>query len=91
MLNRPLRAMMIGAHPDDCDISTYSITTRLVKAGCTVRFVSMTTGNAGHQTMRGEELVNTRAKQAPHTSASLMRFSPLTTAASRRPLRRAKR
>ena len=71
MLNRPLRAMMIGAHPDDCDISTYSITTRLDKAGCTVRFVSMTTGNAGHQTMRGEELVNTRAKEAQASAAYL--------------------
>jgi len=71
MLNRPLRAMMIGAHPDDCDISTYSITTRLVKASCTVRFVSMTTGNAGHQTMRGEELVNTRAKEAQASAAYL--------------------
>lgn len=67
----PLRAMMIGAHPDDCDISTYSITTRLVRAGCTVRFVSMTTGNAGHQTLRGKELAAARAREAQASAALL--------------------
>ena len=67
----PLRAMMIGAHPDDCDISTYSITTRLVRAGCTVRFVSMTTGNAGHQTLRGKELAAVRAREAQASAALL--------------------
>ena len=67
----PLRAMMIGAHPDDCDISTYSITARLVRAGCTVRFVSMTTGYAGHQTLRGKELAAVRARAAPASAALL--------------------
>ena len=42
--------MMIGAHPDDVDICTCGITKRLVSKDCIVRFVSMTTGNAGHQT-----------------------------------------
>lgn len=67
----PLRAMMIGAHPDDCDISTYSITARLVRSGCTVRFVSMTTGNAGHQTLRGKELAAVRAREAQASAALL--------------------
>lgn len=50
-MSEPLRAMMIGAHPDDVDICTCGITKRLVSKGCIVRFVSMTTGNAGHQTL----------------------------------------
>ena len=84
-MSEPLRAMMIGAHPDDVDICTYGITKRLVSKGCIVRFVSMTTGNAGHQTMRGEELIKTRARQkrkkALPTSAPPMKFCRSTTAA----------
>lgn len=79
----PLRAMMVGAHPDDCDICTYSITNRLVRSGCTVRFVSMTNGNAGHQTLCGNELAALRAgeaRPAPPCSASPMRSSRSTTA-----------
>lgn len=67
----PLRAMMVGAHPDDCDICTYSITNRLVRSGCTVRFVSMTNGNAGHQTLRGNELAALRAGEAQASAALL--------------------
>ena len=63
--------MMIGAHPDDVDICTCGITKRLVSKGCIVRFVSMTTGNAGHQTMRGEELIKTRAAEAQKSAAYL--------------------
>ena len=46
-MSEPLRAMMIGAHPDDVDTYTCGITQRLVSKGCIVRFVSMPTGNAG--------------------------------------------
>jgi LmbE family N-acetylglucosaminyl deacetylase len=71
MTQSSLKVMMVGAHPDDCDISTYAITSRMVKAGCSVCFVSMTNGNAGHQTMRGEELAAVRAKEAK-ASADLL-------------------
>ena len=70
-MSEPLRAMMIGAHPDDVDICTCGITKRLVSKGCIVRFVSMTTGNAGHQTMRGEELIKTRVAEAQKSAAYL--------------------
>lgn len=70
-MSEPLRAMMIGAHPDDVDICTCGITKRLVSKSCIVRFVSMTTGNAGHQTMRGEELIKTRAAEAQKSAAYL--------------------
>lgn len=70
-MSEPLRAMMIGAHPDDVDICTCGITKRLVSKGCIVRFVSMTTGNAGHQTMLGEELIKTRAAEAQKSAAYL--------------------
>lgn len=71
MSTRPLRAMMIGAHPDDCDLSAYAVTRLLTKKGCTVRFVSVTTGNAGHQTLRGEALAAVRAKEAQASAALL--------------------
>lgn len=83
-MSEPLRAMMIGAHPDDVDICTCGITKRLVSKGCIVRFVSMTTGNAGHQTMRGEELIKRarqKRKKALPTSAPPMKFCRSTTAA----------
>ena len=66
--------MMIGAHPDDCDISTYAITSLLTATGCTVRYLSVTTGNAGHQTLRGAELARIRAGEA-QVSAALLGIS----------------
>lgn len=64
MITRPVRAMMIGAHPDDCDLSTCAVTLKLKEKGCVVHFVSVTTGNAGHQTIKRKELAEIRAKEA---------------------------
>ncbi|MDD6174679.1 MAG: PIG-L family deacetylase, partial [Firmicutes bacterium] len=69
MSTSPFRAMMIGAHPDDCDISTYAVTSLLTAKGCTVRYLSVTTGNAGHQTLRGAELARIRAGEAQASAA----------------------
>lgn len=71
MFNSSFRAMMIGAHPDDCDISTYAVTSLLTAKGCSVRYVSVTTGNAGHQTLRGTELTKIRAAEAQASAALL--------------------
>src|SRR5690606_10242058 len=61
---RPLRIIMIGAHPDDCD----------QEAGCTAilfsrichaeKFVSVTNGDAGHQSQGGGILAKRRRAEA---------------------------
>jgi LmbE family N-acetylglucosaminyl deacetylase len=54
------RIIMIGAHPDDCDIKGGGTAILLAKAGHAVKFLSVTNGDAGHQSMKGEELAKRR-------------------------------
>lgn len=49
MEDKPLRIMMIGAHPDDCDICCGGIAIKFARLGHVVKFVSVTDGSAGHQ------------------------------------------
>lgn len=60
MPERPLRALMIGAHPDDCEFCCGGLATKLVAAGHTVKFVSATNGEAGHHLMGGGPLAKRR-------------------------------
>ena len=50
------RILVIGAHPDDADIKTGGTAAQWCSHGHTVRLVSLTNGQAGHQTMYGPEL-----------------------------------
>jgi LmbE family N-acetylglucosaminyl deacetylase len=62
--------MAIGAHPDDCEYH-FGGTAALYRAlGHRVRFVSATSGNAGHQTLGREELARIRAAEAARVSES---------------------
>ena len=45
----PTRVMMIGAHPDDTDITCGGLTVKLISRGFQVRFASVTDGRMGHQ------------------------------------------
>lgn len=56
----PLRILVIGAHPDDCEIKAGGITTMYRAAGHHVKFVSVTNGEAGHQSLPPAELVALR-------------------------------
>jgi len=58
--NGQLRIIAIGAHPDDCDIKFAGTAAKLAKAGNAVKFLSVTNGDAGHQTQRGTELAKRR-------------------------------
>lgn len=49
----PIRVIVIGAHPDDCDLSAGGTAIQFVKMGHKVKFVSMTNGDAGHQSEGG--------------------------------------
>ncbi|MBV9469644.1 MAG: PIG-L family deacetylase [Abitibacteriaceae bacterium] len=59
-----LRIIVFGAHPDDCDLVAGGTAALWAQAGHHVRFVSVTNGNAGHQTMAGAALARRRREEA---------------------------
>lgn len=62
--DRKIRIIMIGAHPDDCDQKGGGTAILFAKMGYAVKFVSVTNGDAGHQTMKGTELAKRRFAEA---------------------------
>ena len=62
--NFPIRVIVFGAHPDDCDLDAGGIAIKYVKMGHKVKFVSMTNGDAGHQSMGGGALAKRRMAEA---------------------------
>jgi LmbE family N-acetylglucosaminyl deacetylase len=60
----PLRIIVFGAHPDDCDLDAGGIAIKYVKMGHKVKFVSMTNGDAGHQSQGGGALAKRRMAEA---------------------------
>lgn len=59
-----LNIIVIGAHPDDCDLEAGGVAIEYVKMGHRVKFVSMTNGDAGHQSMGGGALAKRRMAEA---------------------------
>ena len=66
-----IRIIAFGAHPDDCDIRASGTAALWVKTGNAVKFVSVTNGDAGHQTMHGPELAKHRAAEAKESARRL--------------------
>src|SRR5688500_5071099 len=62
--NQPLRIIMIGAHPDDCDQDGGGTAVLFASMGHAVKFVSVTNGDAGHQSMGGGMLAKRRMAEA---------------------------
>lgn len=62
--NAPLRVIMIGAHPDDCDQDAGGTAILLSQLGYAVKFVAVTNGDAGHQSEGGGMLAKRRAAEA---------------------------
>ena len=60
----PLRIIMIGAHPDDCDQDGGGTAALFAKMGHAVKFVSVTNGDAGHQSEGGGMLAKRRIAEA---------------------------
>ncbi len=58
------RIIMIGAHPDDCDQKGGGTAAILASMGYAVKFVSVTNGDAGHQTDKGVSLAKRRLAEA---------------------------
>jgi LmbE family N-acetylglucosaminyl deacetylase len=67
----PLRIIAFGAHPDDCDIRASGTAALWVKMGYAVKFVAVTNGDAGHQTMHGAELAKRRLAEAKESAHRL--------------------
>jgi LmbE family N-acetylglucosaminyl deacetylase len=56
--------VVIGAHPDDCDIDAGGTAILFANAGHNVLFVSVTNGDAGHQAKGGGALAKIRMAEA---------------------------
>ena len=55
-----LRILVIGAHPDDCEMKAGGLTAMYREAGHHVKFVSVTNGDAGHHLRNPPELAALR-------------------------------
>jgi LmbE family N-acetylglucosaminyl deacetylase len=64
-----LRILIIGAHPDDADIKAGGTAGQWCSRGHVVRLVSLTNGQAGHQTQYGAELAHRRRAEAQAAAA----------------------
>ena len=62
--NQPVRVIAFGAHPDDCDIGAGGLAAKYASRGNKVKFVSLTNGDAGHQSQHGEDLAKRRRAEA---------------------------
>lgn len=66
-----LRIMVIGAHPDDCDIRAGGTAAKWAAMGHLVKFVSVTNGDAGHQSQGGGALASRRRAEAAEAGRRL--------------------
>ena len=60
----PINVIVIGAHPDDCDIDAGGTAILFASMGHNVKFVSLTNGDAGHYEMGLEELAAVRLAES---------------------------
>jgi LmbE family N-acetylglucosaminyl deacetylase len=67
----PIRVIAFGAHPDDCDIRASGTAALWASMGYAVKFVSVTDGDAGHQSMHGIELAERRRREAKESARRL--------------------
>ncbi|MGB9689834.1 PIG-L deacetylase family protein [Thermogutta sp.] len=68
---RPLRIIVFGAHPDDCEIRAGGVAALWARAGHQVKFVSMTNGDIGHWAMAGGPLAQRRAAEVQEAARIL--------------------
>jgi LmbE family N-acetylglucosaminyl deacetylase len=62
--DQSVRVIAFGAHPDDCDLGAGGLAAKYAAQGHKVKFVSLTNGDAGHQSQHGEELAKRRRAEA---------------------------
>ncbi|WP_227356400.1 PIG-L deacetylase family protein [Haladaptatus salinisoli] len=69
MPTETVRVLVVGAHPDDCDLKAGGVACKYADRGDEVLFVSMTNGEAGHHELAGEKLVRRRLAEAEASAA----------------------
>jgi len=69
--SKPLNIIAIGAHPDDCDSKFGGTAALFAKMGHNVKFLSLTSGDAGHQSQGGGALGNRRRAEAKEAGKRL--------------------
>jgi LmbE family N-acetylglucosaminyl deacetylase len=60
---KPLRIIVFGAHPDDCELEAGGTAARWAKLGHKVKFVSVTNGDIGHHQLAGAILARRRTAE----------------------------
>lgn len=70
---KEIRAMFIGAHPDDCDIRCGGLALKYARAGHKVKFLSLCNGNGGHYSLSPDAL----AKRRRGESLAVAKFAGL--------------
>ena len=68
---RKLNIIAIGAHPDDCDMKFGGTAALFAQMGHNVKFLSLTSGDAGHQSQGGGALGNRRRAEAKEAGKRL--------------------
>ncbi len=61
--------LVFGAHPDDCEATAAGLAALYRARGGRVGFVSLTNGDAGHQTLAGTQLARIRRDEAQAAAA----------------------
>jgi LmbE family N-acetylglucosaminyl deacetylase len=67
----PLRIIVFGAHPDDCDMDAGGTAALWAAKGHAVKFVALTNGDAGHQSEGGGALAKRRRLEAQEAGRRL--------------------
>ena len=63
------RVMVIGAHPDDCEVKCAGIAAKWAQAGMQVCFCSVTNGQSGHHLHAPQDLAVIRRREAAAAAA----------------------
>src|SRR5262249_15140923 len=66
-----IRLIAFGAHPDDCDHRAAGTAALFARMGHSVKFVSVTNGDAGHQSQGGGALAMRRSLEAKEAGRRL--------------------
>jgi LmbE family N-acetylglucosaminyl deacetylase len=69
--DEPLRIIVFGAHPDDCDLDAGGTAALWAAKGHAVKFVALTNGDAGHQSEGGGALAKRRRAEAQEAGRRL--------------------
>lgn len=71
LIAQPIHVIAIGAHPDDCDLGASGTAALFTAMGHKVKFLSVTNGDAGHQTEGGGALAKRRRAETQEAARRL--------------------